>query len=218
MVALLRIKKFAHNTRGDAVVEAAILFPIMIMIFAALVLLAVYLPARSALQNATQYAATALATEWSDTWLFHDDASMSFYWENDKSSLENVYASLFSGVGSIEDRVEDIVNEIEGRSISSKAGEMRIGSYVVNRVFYREIVVTATREFTVPVNLSFIRFPETIPISVTSTAAVQDGDEFVRNIDIAADFTGYISEKFGLTDVADSISSFGSRITSLLGW
>ena len=73
------IKEFISDTSGDAVVEATVLFPIMIMIFAALVLLSIYLPARAVLQRATQFAATALANEASDTWLFFDESSMSYY-------------------------------------------------------------------------------------------------------------------------------------------
>ena len=199
-------------------VEATILFPIMIMIFAALVLLAVYLPARSALQNSTQYAASAIATQWSDTWLFYDEGAMAYYWETNKSRLENVYVSLFSGSSHVQSGIEDIVSKVEGRNISSKSGDLTVSSHIVNRVLYREIIVTATREFTVPVNLSFISFPDTIPITVTSTAVVQDGDEFVRNIDMAVDFSEYIGEKFGLTDISDTIQSFGNRIASLLGW
>lgn len=49
-----------NDVRGDAVVEATILFPIIIMVFAGLVLLAMYLPTRAALQQATQYAAPPL--------------------------------------------------------------------------------------------------------------------------------------------------------------
>ena len=51
-----------EDTRGDAVVEAAMLFPIIILICAALVLLSIYMPLRAAMQRSTQYAATAIAT------------------------------------------------------------------------------------------------------------------------------------------------------------
>jgi len=208
--------KLIKDTNGDASVEAAILFPIMIMIFAALVLLAVYLPTRAALQRATQYAATAIATERSDSWLFFDDSAMSYRWEDDKSNLENVYVALFSSTNA-SSRGETIVSAVEGRSLSSKAGTLSVESYIVNRVVYREVVVIATREFDVP-GFSIIRFPATIQVRVASTAVVQNGDEFVRNMDIAVDFVQYMIKKLKLTDIANSISSFGSKVTSLLGW
>ena len=190
----------------------------MVMIFAALVMLAIYLPTRAALQRATQYAATVIATEKSDTWLFYDKSSMSYYWENDKSNLQNVYTTLFSSGKEATEKGEDIVKEIEARSVSLKDGTLAIDIDVVNRLVYKEIVVTATREFTLPVDLSFIKFPKTIPITVTSTSVVQNGDEFVRNMDIAADFAEYLIKKFNLTNITDNISSFGSKVSSILGW
>ena len=210
--------KLFKNTDGDAIIEAAILFPIMIMIFAALVLLAVYLPARGALQRATQYAATAIATESSDTWLYFSESSMEYDWKTDKGSLINVYANLFSGMGDVESLGEKIVEDIESRSLSSKAGELSVKCHVVNRVVYKEVVVTAVREIPVPVNLTFIQFPETIPLTVTSTAVVQNGDEFVRSIDLATDFSDYVTEKFGLTGIKGAFGAINDKAAAFLGW
>ena len=218
MAVLNRFLKIIRDKGGDAVVEATILFPIMILIFAALVLLAVYLPSRAALQRATQYAATALATECSDTWLFFDEGSMSYRWETEKSGLKNVYVALFSGIGNAAARGEDIVTEIEKRGVSSKAGELSVDCYIVNRIVYKEVVVTAARTFKPPVDLALIRFPGTIIIEVTSTAVVQNGDEFVRNMDIAVDFVKFIGEKYELDDIAKAISGFRGKVASLLGW
>ena len=50
------------NTNAHAVVEATILFPIIMLVFAGLFLLSVYLPTRAILQRATQYAADGIAT------------------------------------------------------------------------------------------------------------------------------------------------------------
>ena len=210
--------KLIKDMNGDAVVEAAILFPIMIMVFFALVLLAVYLPTRAALQRATQYAATAIATEKSDTWLFFDKNSMSYRWEDNKSKLPNVYVAMFTSGGDIEEKGRDIVTEIEGRCISLKAGILNVDSHIVNRIIYKEVVITAMRTFTVPVDLSFIGFPRDISVVVTSTAVVQNADEFIRSMDIAADFFKYIAEKLELDNMTDSINEFRSKVKSFLGW
>ena len=214
----IAIALIAKDTTGDAVVEATILFPIMIMIFAALVLLAMYLPSRAVLQRATQYAVTAIATENSDTWLFFDEDSMSYYRKTDKTQLSNVYVELFSGSGDIQQKSEDIVAYIESRGISVKAGELTVESHIVNNIVYKEVVITATREFPIPVDLSFVGFPKTIEVTATSTTVVQNAEEFVRNIDMANDFVEYIIEKYNLRDLKETISSFGGKVTSLLGW
>ena len=206
------------NSDGDAVVEAAILFPIMIMVFAALVLFAIYLPTRAALQRATQYAATALSTEKSDTWLLFDERTLKYEWETDKDRLEFVYTALFSGVRDAESRSSKIVTEVEGRGLSSKLGGLTVTCSVSNWLIYTEITVTATREFTMPAGLSFIGFPETLPITVTSTAVVQNGDEFIRNMDIAVDFVEYIAKKFKLTKISDAISSGWTKAGEFVGF
>jgi len=206
------------NTAGDAVVEATILFPIMIMIFAALVLLAVYLPARATLQRATQYAATALATETGDTWLFFDEGNMSYHREKDIRKLKNVYADLFTRDNNVQAKGEAIVIEIESRGISSKSGRLSVESNILNRILYKEAVVTATREFQMPVDLSFIGFPMTIAVTATSTAVVQNADEFIRSVDMAGDFVEFIVDRYNLHSVLDAISSFGNRVTGILGW
>jgi hypothetical protein len=210
------LARIARDTNADAVVEATVLFPIMLMIFAALVLLATYLPTRAALQRATQHAATALAVEQSDVWLFFDEGSMSYYRASDKDSLANVYAALFVNAGRGGAKGGKIASTIEERGISSKAGNLTVDCYIVNRLIYKEVVVTATRQFEIPVDLSFIFFPKTIPIAVSSTAVVQNGDEFVRSVDLATDFVNFILNKFGLGDLKDTIGSFGGRVIPML--
>jgi len=204
--------------RGDAVVEATILFPIMIMIFAALVMLSIYLPSQAVLQRATQYAATAIATEISDTWLFFDENSMSYYYQVNKDNLRNVYAGFFLSEDDIRKKGESIVTHLESNSISSKSGELFVDCYSIDMFIYKEIVVTATREYPMPVDLSFVGFPREINVTATSKAVVQNADEFIRNVDIATDFAKFISDKFGLSDVGDAIGSFGNKVKSVLGW
>ena len=208
----------AKDENGDAVVEAAILFPIIIMIFAALVLLAIYLPTRAALQRATQQTATAIATERSDTWLRFNENALVYQWDMSKGLFPYVYESFFMGTGDAQSKGSDIITNSEGRGISSKAGMLTyLDCQVVNYIVYKEVVATATREFYVPGGLSFIGFPETIPITVTSTAVVQNGEDFVRNMDLVVEFISYISEKFGLTNVGESISSAWDKAMSFLG-
>ena len=213
-----KLGRFIRDAGGDAVVEATILFPIMTMIFAGLVLLSIFLPAQSVLQRATQYTATAIATEISDTWLFYDQSNMSYYWETNKNRLTNVYADLFTSRSGVQSKGEVITRNIESRSISSKAGQLSVVCYEDNKIIYREIVVTASREFPMPVDLSLIGFPKTITITATSTVAVQNANEFVWNIDLASDFAVYIIEKYELHDITGAIGSFGSKVASLLGW
>lgn len=209
------------DMRGSALVEATILFPIIIMIFAGLVLLSMYLPTRASLQRATQYAATALATEQSDIWLQYDSDHMKYYWVEDKSDLSNVYVALFYSIAGksqdAADSAERIVTNLENNGILYTSGDLEIKCNIMNYIIYKEISVTATRTIPMPVNLSFVNFPTEIPITVTSTAVVQNGDEFVRNIDLAVDFVDYIKEKYNLSGIFDKMGSFFEAFNELLG-
>lgn len=186
-----------HNDEGYAVVEATILFPIIMMVFAGLVLLSMYLPTRAVLQQETQYAATAMATTQSDTWLDYDSAQMKYYWKDSLSKEDNVYAVMIASFckGNSGEKAKTIVKKLDEGNIVAHVGELRVECEVNNFVVYKEIVVTATRTIPIPGNLSLINFPEEIPITVSSTAVVQNGDEFVRNIDLAADFLEYLNKK-----------------------
>ncbi|MBR2131662.1 MAG: pilus assembly protein [Oscillospiraceae bacterium] len=197
------MKQYKHlweDTRGYAVVEATILFPIIFMIFAGLVLLAMYLPTRMVLQQATQYAANAMATEQSDTWLDFNEQQMEYQWETNRVFLPNVYVALFQSFfkGNAQEQAETIVTKIEENGLVAHVGELTVECEVVNYIIYKEIIVTATRTIPMPVDLSFVKFPTEIPITVTSVAVVQNGDEFVRNIDLAAEFLVYLDEEYGL--------------------
>lgn len=188
--ALLKKKSKAY-----AVVEATILFPIIMMIFAGLFLLSVYLPTRTILQRGTQYAAEGIATARSDTWVAFDPEGYSWL-----SDARNVYAVLF---GKAEDAdAESAVRKCTENGLMLRRGDMSVTCQINNYVIYQEVVVTATDVVRVPIDLSFIKFPNTIDLTTSSTAVVQNGDEFVRNMDIAADFVKYLDQRFNLSTSA----------------
>lgn len=213
MVALNK-QKFWKDTQGDAVVEATILFPIMMMIFAGLVLLAIYMPTRANLQRATQYAATVISVRESDSWLTFDENAMDYSWFNDKNDLTNVYVLLFGSLietsAEREEKralAETIVEAYLESSITPAANKPHVECDVRNYVIYKEVAVTATHTIHLPVNLSFVGLSQDIPITVTSTAIVQDGDGFIRNVDMVSDFVSYLNEKYslGLDNLGDSL-------------
>lgn len=213
-----RWSRLWSDTRGYAVVEATILFPIIMMIFTGLVLLAVYLPNRAVLQRATQYAATAMATESSDTWLQFNERSMQYGWYKSRRELPNVYAALFNALSGqdVQGKGETIVKNLDNQNIAWRRGNLTVECKVNSFVIYREISVTATRTIPMPVDLSFVKFPKEIPITVTSTAVVQNGDEFVRNVDLAADFIGYLKERYDL-EFLDEFSNAMKEAADFLG-
>ena len=218
-----RLETLRKDERAYAVVEAAILFPIILMIFAALCLLAVYLPARSSLQRAAQYAANVMATISSDTWIRYDSNNMEYIWLESRNDvgMRNVYMDLFQGlVNNLRSdcrNVEKIVRDSEEKGISTRAGELTVDYKVSNFIVYKEMHVTATRTISTPVDLSFIGFPKEISITVTASSMVPNGDEFVRNMDLARDFTMYLAEKYEMQDFFESLGKLGDQFKAVFG-
>lgn len=208
MAALKKIRYFIKDPDGDAVVEAAILFPVMIMIFAGLTLLAMYLPVRAALQRATQHAATVIAAEKSDTWLRYDEGAMLYEWT---AESEYVYAALFNSFfsGDDYDKAAAIVKKTEANGPVKPPGILEVSLDVNNYIIYKEIMVTATRRIKMPVDLSFAGVPDKLEITVTSTAVVQNADEFIRNVDIISDALKYFNIDAGkIGDIFESVNIF----------
>ncbi len=203
--------------------EATILFPIIIMVFAALVLLTMYLPTRGLLQRSTQEAATAITTTKSDTWLTYSTTGMNYAFVPSKNQLPNVYASLIHGItgkGSDDQSMaQKIVKYYDSQSMLKLPGSLKVEYSMTNYVIYKEVTVTATRSMPMPVNLSFVGFPETLDITVSSTAVVTDGDEFIRSLDLAGDFINDICKKYGIADseIFKAIKDVGDKITGFLG-
>jgi len=204
-----QLKMFLRDSGGDAVVESAVLFPIVVLIFAALVLVAMYLPVRASLQKSTQLAATAMAVEKGDTWLFFDEKGMEYYWSADPNELKGEDCA---------DRSETIVRKTEKSGFNSDIGDLTVEYGITDHIIYTEITVTATREIKLPVDLSIIGFPGKIAFTVSSTAAVQNGDEFVRNMGLTSEFAAYISEKYGLTDPKENIGRSADEVAMFMEW
>ena len=225
MQRLNKKKTLLNNSDGSAVVEATFVFPIMFMVFFALVLLAIYLPQRAMLQRATQYAATAIATEMSDTWIYYNESGHTLERYANHKDLQRgkggVYVTLFnSAFGASTDGGEAIVKHLDTtENIPLVAnGSLSVACELVNYVVYKEVVITATRLIPVPVDFSAIQFPNTIELVVTSKAVVQNGDEFVRNIDIAVDFVDWARKKFPAIDnVFKTINEAGDKISGFFG-
>lgn len=209
------------DTKGDAVVEATILFPIILMIFTGLMLLAMYLPTRALLQRATQYTATALATERSDTWLRCDPATGEYYWLDSRKELGTVYGAVFGALRGNNrdeaDAAEQLVRKMESTGAVKVRGDLEVEYGVVNYIIYKEIIVTATKTIEMPVDLTFVGLPNEIPITVSSTAVVQNGDEFVRNIDLAVELVTNVAQKYGLDETFGKVGEFLGKFNELLG-
>lgn len=70
-----------------------------------------------------------------------------------------------------------------------------------------------------PVDLSFVKFPSEIPITVSSTAVVLNGDEFIRNMDLAVELVAYLDEKYNLhiKELTSTMGKWMGKVYEILG-
>ena len=188
-----------NDTRGDAVVEATILFPIMLMIFAAMVMLSMYLPQSAVLQRAVQYAAESLALERSDVGYRFNEDSMSVEWDYNlhnsvighftgtnkvtNSPWYRMFGWFFEGSGDWEDRAKIIIDKVVGASVTMTNAPINVTVDVRKTVLYSEIEVKAIQEIPIPIDFSFIGFPKIIKVEKTALYMIPDGDTYIRNVD-----------------------------------
>lgn len=209
------MKKWIRDERGYAIVEATVVFPVMILFITAMILLSIYLPTRAQLQRATQYAATALATEQSDTWIYFDPKKMQYALKSKDglgaNKLSNVYVDFFQSL--IPPNGEE-----KARVMVNRGVDATVECSMKNFVVYKELTVTATK--TLPVGSSHWLLPlPDMTITVSSTAVIQNGDEFLRTVDLATDFAKYlINKNMELSKAMGKIDEMKAKIGNFLGW
>ncbi len=212
-VALDYLNQILEEENGDAIVEATFVFPVMIFIIMGLIMLCIYMPTQGVLQYATQRAANAVSIELSDTWIRFDENAMEFYTIENYEKLNEeagVYISALSTIFTDNNKLVEkgtfIVNKLYDESIAIKTGPpLEVDVAMNNAIIYKEITVTAKKTIPIGLNLSFIGFPSELTIESTSTAVVQNGDEMVRNMDIARDVARYVDETYEIKDMFISV-------------
>jgi len=216
MVVLKKHNGILRSDCGYAVVEATILFPIMIMLFFTMVLLATYLPQRTILQEAAQAAAVAIATENSDTYVAFDEDGQRVEKEYPQRVFEkngqfnkeyfnrSVYGAAIDGMWLTKEEAEakaaSIVEHYAGKGVFAVPGKIDVQCSTTNYVIYQEVCVTVTQTIPVPVNFSFIGIPSELTLVQEAKAVVQNGDEFIRNVDIVKDLGIWAADEFGVSE------------------
>lgn len=218
------MEQFIKEQKGMIVVQATILFPIIIMILFALIILSMTLPTRAVLQNIAQETATAMAIQRSDTWVNYGkdtNGNYVYYVETDKSNLTNVYVSVLSSFFTEDSsKITEVVTDKydDTKIIYKFNGDLEVEVGVINCVIYREIIVSVTKNIDLMINLEFINFPTKIPVSATAMATVQDSDELIRNVDMVVNVVKDIDEEYGISTKFEKVTEIGSKFTNFLGW
>ena len=97
---------------------------------------------------------------------------------------------------------------------SKPSSDLTVEYGVVNYIIYKEIVVTASRSVPVPLNLTMFGIPRRMELTVTSIAVVQNGDEFIRNMDLAVEI---MDDLFDLSETFSGLTRICGKFNDFLG-
>ena len=208
MVGLHSLKRIICDESADAVVEATILFPIIIMIFFSFILLAIYLPSSVALQRSVQKAALIASAQRSDLGYVYDVSTGKAGVNYEKLRRENVYAYMFRGLDDEKANLEKIVGKYAAAALYT--GKNLQVSVEQDPHDKRYIIVTAEQTLAMPFSFPFLSITDEITLRKSARSMNRDADEFIRSMDIVYDLVIRKSDKVKKTlgDISDFFDIF----------
>ena len=207
------LKRFMCDENADAVVEATILFPIMIMIFFAFILLAMYLPTSVALQRSVQKAALIASAQRSDLGYTYDLANDRAGIDFEKLRQENVYTYMGRGFDDEISNAEKIVKKYVADALYlGKDLQITVAPDPTDK---RYIIITAEQSLKMPFEFPFLPISNEISLQKSARIMNRDADEFIRSMDIVYDLVIKKSDKVKETlgDISDFLNVF-NRVKS----
>lgn len=203
---------FFRSQKGAvSVVEAALVYPVVIISCIALIYAGIFMYESAVLESRAASVAVLTAKNISFSGLeklADDGYSDSMKFENDISGgkVRRAYRDNAPYRYLV---ASEISSETEKKAIRYAADTI-LPAYaekckieVVPHLLSREVSVKISRRVVLPHLFHIIGIDESRKVGASSRAIVSDPAEFLRNTDIAFDTAGYISERFGLDKKKD---------------
>lgn len=209
------MRKFRKGEQGTAMVEATLMLPFCMIMIVGVLYAALYLCQKANIQSNLETALLYYKVAESDTYV---EARTQM--EYDGSGLEAVgsnYGTVrylnpyrFFFMKFKESDYKSFFRSICGHMFFDAGENVSITAQRHNYVFYKTIEATATQTVKPPVNLSWVGGPEKMVIEVTGEIVINDGDDFIRNVDFAIDMLAD-------TKMGSFIQGIGERAKDIYG-
>ncbi|MEG1752676.1 MAG: hypothetical protein RR234_02065 [Christensenella sp.] len=207
------MKKLLKNEKGNAIVEATFIFPIVILTTLAFYFLIIYMYNRVNLQKSLdlymEVCSKSVAVANQD---YGSPLSVTIK-PTPLLKPKNPYRN-FTSSNDLSDELEQAVLNYakQGSLFASNNDDVNI--QIKNYILFKEIKGSAARTFKMPINLSLIGIDSNVTIYAASRRMVQDHDEFMRNVDLVIDATSYFDEKYGISDKIGGIKDKVGKVFS----
>lgn len=227
------MKKHIKDESGVAVVEASIYLPFVIAIVFFLVYLAFFYMEEFAMFYAVERAASEAAREYSYrgyTQLdMNADGNFEFAWtgntpskeevdnyykakhgnENNgnKASVRSLYRELgkFFSTYDTSDLTEKYDKVLDGVSMIAAGTRIKPEITLKTGVFSSEVTATVSHSFRTPGIMRYLGAPDQYTIRATTKKLSTCPANFVRDVDLGADFIDFVAERLGFKDKKDKL-------------
>jgi Flp pilus assembly pilin Flp len=191
------MSKFIRKEDGLAVVEATMLLPFCTIMIVALFYAAIFMCQKANLQANVQNTLIYYKNVDSDNYV---EAKANMSYGDDNKAEGSSYGTpvykfpyRFLSMPFDEDGFKSFFKSMCGHMFFDDGSNVEINVKPENYVIYKTITATATQTVKPAINLSMVGASNSLTITVTGTAVVTDGDDFMRNIDYVIDIVNQTS-------------------------
>lgn len=210
------MKKIFKDNNGVLIVEASIVFPIMLFVILMMLYMGNVYYQQAKLSSIVDMAAIKGAAYCADPML--DDIEKAGNVPTTNNDIQP-YRYLF-GVSDVESKMKKYVTDQYKTAGDGFFGSMAPTSITCDANFNNSVVmysftVEATYDIKVPLRFMGTEAPTIVSLSAKATAPVNDNGEFINNLDMALDYyesSGMSKKVSAVTDkIKDFFSKFGKN-------
>lgn len=206
------MKKILKDNNGMVIVEATIVFPIMLFVILMMLYMGNVYYQQAKLNAVVDIAAIKGAAYCADPML--DDIEKNGGVPKSYNDIQP-YRYLF-GVSDVESKIKRYVKEQYKEAGNGFFGSMaptsvRCDAKFNNSVIMYSFTVEATYDIKVPLKFMGTEPPTIVSLSAKATAPVNDNGEFINNLDMALDYYESSGAQKKISAVSDKIKGFFAK-------
>lgn len=206
------MKKIFKDNKGVLIVEASIVFPIMLFVILMMLYMGNIYYQQAKLNSIVDMAAIKGAAYCADPML--DDIEKSGSIPKTNNDIQP-YRYLF-GVSDVESKMKKYVADQYRKAGDGFFGSMAPTSVTCDANFNNSVImysftVEATYDIKVPLRFMGTEAPTIVSLSAKATAPVNDNGEFINNLDMALDYYESSGMSKKVSAVADKIKDFFNK-------
>lgn len=188
-----------RDQSGMVVVEAAVIFPVMMVLILVLYFTSIHVYQKANLQATLEMAIAHNSYEYTDTGVTYDDTYVGSY----SPDLVNPYRHIFFSADA--DGTETLAKRYAKAFSFYGVSNLQVQITSKNYILYREVTATASQTITPVINPAFLGLPAQWTLKAKAVCVVNDPDEFIRTSDIAFDIAYAVDQKYGITETIGKV-------------